>query len=492
MRAAVKEACESCRYHGGDGFLIIVEAMAMKGLFQSNLGRKEEGLELVRQALKLNLKSHVCWHVYGLLYRADRNYEEALKCFRNALRFHPDNSQIMRDLAVLQTQMRQYAALCETRYHLLVLRPALKMSWIGLAVAYHLDGHHQQAVGVIDALLEGFPPAEHNTDQHMHAELALYKSMILEESGSLSAALSTISSDQISSTLGSEVRGKRAALLFSLGRVSDSLEIYSEWLSSNPDSKEALNGHVKCHQAIDPSRTAFHLVQDLLEIHPASLLLRSALLGLAKVDDLCALLVHHVLPMIKRGIPNSFSLVRNMYRQGERRPALTAFMELLIKEIDATPSTCPSLCWLRVMVAQHFSLNGEHDVAVAHMEAAAQAGSGLLPEFFLYYAKILRRAQCLDKAAVCMDKARRLDLSDRSLNSVAVKYWLRAGQIEQAKELATLFLKKNDMDTQLKDLVEMQAIWFSHEVGLAFQKKGDHVKAIEYFGHVLKVCDHCK
>jgi N-alpha-acetyltransferase 15/16, NatA auxiliary subunit len=83
----------------------------MKGLILTYQDKKEEGYELVRRGLKCDLKSHVCthcpargvspyataadrappfvcpaWHVYGLIYRADRNYEEAIKCYRNALR----------------------------------------------------------------------------------------------------------------------------------------------------------------------------------------------------------------------------------------------------------------------------------------------------------------------------------------------------------------------------------------------------------------------
>ena len=62
------------------------ETLCMKGLILSYLNKKEEAYEFVRLGLKKDLKSHVCWHIYGLLYRADRNYEEAIKCYRNALR----------------------------------------------------------------------------------------------------------------------------------------------------------------------------------------------------------------------------------------------------------------------------------------------------------------------------------------------------------------------------------------------------------------------
>ena len=39
----------------------------MKGLTLNCLGRKEEAYDYVRRGLRNDLKSHVCWHVYGLL-----------------------------------------------------------------------------------------------------------------------------------------------------------------------------------------------------------------------------------------------------------------------------------------------------------------------------------------------------------------------------------------------------------------------------------------
>lgn len=63
-------------------------------------------LELIALlSLQNDLKSHVCWHVYGLLYRSDREYREAIKCYRNALRIDPDNIEILRDLSLLQVRL---------------------------------------------------------------------------------------------------------------------------------------------------------------------------------------------------------------------------------------------------------------------------------------------------------------------------------------------------------------------------------------------------
>jgi peptide alpha-N-acetyltransferase len=44
--------------------------------------------------------------VYGLLQRSDKKYDEAIKCYRNALKWDKDNLQILRDLSLLQIQMR--------------------------------------------------------------------------------------------------------------------------------------------------------------------------------------------------------------------------------------------------------------------------------------------------------------------------------------------------------------------------------------------------
>jgi len=81
------------------------ETLAMKGLTLNCLGRKEEAYEHVRRGLRNDLKSHVCWHVYGLLQRSDKKYDEAIKCYRNALKWEKDNIQILRDLSLLQIQM---------------------------------------------------------------------------------------------------------------------------------------------------------------------------------------------------------------------------------------------------------------------------------------------------------------------------------------------------------------------------------------------------
>jgi peptide alpha-N-acetyltransferase len=62
------------------------ESLAMKGLFLGHLDRKEEAHECIKKGLKLDLTSPICWHVYGLLHRYEKNFEEAMKCYSQSLR----------------------------------------------------------------------------------------------------------------------------------------------------------------------------------------------------------------------------------------------------------------------------------------------------------------------------------------------------------------------------------------------------------------------
>ena len=61
-----------------------------------------------------------------------------------------ENMNILRDAAHLQTQLRLFDGLVDTRFLLLKLRPNLRQNWIGLALAYHLNGNLPEAMRVLE------------------------------------------------------------------------------------------------------------------------------------------------------------------------------------------------------------------------------------------------------------------------------------------------------------------------------------------------------
>ena len=61
------------------------------------------------------------WHVYALIHKSDRNYEEAIKCYRQACKIDKDNFQLLRDLSFLLVHMRNYEGFVVWRTSVLVL-----------------------------------------------------------------------------------------------------------------------------------------------------------------------------------------------------------------------------------------------------------------------------------------------------------------------------------------------------------------------------------
>ena len=162
------------------------ETQAMKGLILNCLGRKEEAYDMVQRGLRNDLKSHVCWHVYGLLQRSDKKYAEAIKCYRNALKWDKDNIQILRDLSLLQIQMRDLEGYKETRHQLFSLRPTQRASWIGFAMSYHLLEDYEMALKILEEFRQTQKKPSYDYE---YSELLMYQNMVIRESGNMEAAL---------------------------------------------------------------------------------------------------------------------------------------------------------------------------------------------------------------------------------------------------------------------------------------------------------------
>ena len=168
------------------------ETIAYRGMCLNGLGRQDEALEAVKTAIKCDLKCSLAWRAYGLVVRSERKYEEAVKCFRNALKIDKEDLDSWRDLSVLQIQMRDLDGLKESRQEICKLKPQ-RASWAGLAMSYHLTGDFDTAL----AILDGFRRNQSNVNREVvgqfmkqmfnkkvnydyeHSELLLYQNMVI-------------------------------------------------------------------------------------------------------------------------------------------------------------------------------------------------------------------------------------------------------------------------------------------------------------------------
>src|ERR1700761_8614883 len=134
------------------------------------------------------MKSHICWHVYGLLYRSTKQLDEAIKAYKFALKLEPESTQIQRDLAFLQIQMRDYNGYIESRKAMLQARPGVRQNWTALAVAHHLAGNLEAAEKHLKTYEDTLKQPPPRTDIE-HSEAALYRNSLLAEMGETEKAL---------------------------------------------------------------------------------------------------------------------------------------------------------------------------------------------------------------------------------------------------------------------------------------------------------------
>ncbi|KAF8676019.1 hypothetical protein HU200_047522 [Digitaria exilis] len=471
----------------------------MKGLTLNCMDRKSEAYELVRRGLKNDLKSHVCWHVYGLLYRSDREYREAIKCYRNALRIDPDNIEILRDLSLLQAQMRDLSGFVETRQQLLSLKPNHRMNWIGFAVSHHLNSNSPKAIEVLEAyegtLEDDYPP---DNERYEHSEMLLYKISLYEECGMLDRALEEMQKKESKIVDKLSFKEQMASVLFKLGRFAESESIYRSLLLMNPDNYKYFIAVQKClglysdngqYSADDVERLST-LYNSLKEKYAWSSAVKRIPLDFLEGEKFQEAADNYVRPLLTKGVPSLFSDLSPLYEH----PGKANILEQLFLKIEDSIRTSgcfpgssqkepPStLLWTLFLISQHYDRRGQYEIALNKIDEAISHTPTVI-DLYSVKGKILQHAGNFAAAAALADEARSMDLADRYLNSECVMQMLQADQVGLAERTAVLFTKDGDQHNNLHD---MQCMWYELASGESYFRQGDLGRALKNFLAVEK------
>lgn len=210
------------------------DTTAMKALILNSQGKTEEAFLLSKDALTMDMKSHICWHVYGLLYRANKNFEEAIKAYKFALRLEPESIQIQRDLAVLQIQMRDFQGYVQSRTAMLQSRPQVRQNWTALAIGHHLAGNLAEAENVLTTY-EGTMKNTPSKSDVEHSEAILYKNSLIAEQGDHERALDHLNKEAKYNLDRLAVMEARAEYLTKLGRKEEAAKSYRALLDRNSE-----------------------------------------------------------------------------------------------------------------------------------------------------------------------------------------------------------------------------------------------------------------
>jgi peptide alpha-N-acetyltransferase len=172
--------------------------------------------------------------VFGLLYRQDRDYSQAVNCYKQALKIDSDNMQILRDLSLLQIHRRDLAGFAETRRKLLQVKPSNRLNWVGYAIAEHLCKSFEFAWTCLDNYEKTFK--DESAPEYENSELFMYKASIMEEAGKFEEAMDCLKQHEreIVDKLG--LYEIQARLCMFLGRFDEAAEIYRRLVRINPEN----------------------------------------------------------------------------------------------------------------------------------------------------------------------------------------------------------------------------------------------------------------
>ncbi|KAG2124195.1 NMDA receptor-regulated protein 1-domain-containing protein [Suillus clintonianus] len=484
------------------------ETMCMKGLILVHLGQRDEGINLVKEGMRRDLSSHICWHVWALIQKSEHKYEDALKSYIQALKFDKDNFNILRDTAVLQTQTRQFEGLVETRHNLLRLRPYNRHHWVGLAVAYQLNGNLAEAKQVLE-YIEGFLRNVGPYDVEF-SELLMYHVRILEDMGDFQSAVDMLQSHDrakggsvLDRMAGTEMKARLFAKLKESNADDERNTTWTEkadaawrWLlSQNADGYEYYKGFL-ANQGIDLANVtdenrerALEMLRGYFQVQSATAPRRLAL-HVATGQEFKDLIKPYLTNALTKGIPSLFADIKPLYRDPVKRQVI----EDIVEEFRATfetssPPTGDSVepttyLWALYLLAQHHSYLGRHKQALEILDIAI-IHTPTLPELYMTRARALKRAGDPYGAARAMNDARLLDGQDRFINTKTGKYLLRAGMVDEADAIFSKFTRGGT--SAAADLEEMQAMHYLVEQGDCYRRAGKLNLALKKYYVIQKV-----
>ncbi|AEO67232.1 uncharacterized protein THITE_54031 [Thermothielavioides terrestris NRRL 8126] len=456
------------------------DTMSMKALILNAQGKTEEAFALAKEALTIDMKSYICWHVYGILYRTNKNFDEAIKAYKFALKLEPDSHQIQRDLAVLQIQMRDYQGYIQSRLAMLKARPQLRQNWTALAIAYHLDGNLRQAENILTTYEKSVTTTPLRTDFE-NSEALLYKNTIIAEMGDIERALEHLETDCKNCLDRLAVMELRARYLAQLGRKQEAAKAYRALLDRNPEHPEYYKGLINSLGIPAVAEAAQKAVYDEV---PGDFFRSTA--------------KEYLTLMFDKGVPSTFANVKHLYSDASKKDILPALAREYLEELrggsvardqangDSSKGEGAALYFL----AQHYDYYLSRDLARAmeYVEKAIELDPKSV-DFHMTRARIFKHQGEIARAAEAMDHARSLDTKDRYINSKAAKYQLRNNENEKALATMGLFTRAETVGGPLADLVDMQCVWFLTEDGEAWQRRGNLGLALKRYHTVFNIFD---
>ncbi|RLV95265.1 N-terminal acetyltransferase A complex subunit NAT1 [Spathaspora sp. JA1] len=449
------------------------ESLALKGCITFHIGVKKDAEAYILKAIDKEPTNYLIDHLAGLYYRSVEDYQKAAKWLKAANDNGSPNKPILRDLSFMQSQIRDYKNLKESRQLYLEHQPGYRANWTGLAVAQHLNKEYHGAVSTLDKIEHIIKEHLTEADMYEQNECVLYKNQILSESGEFAKALKALEDDKDSIKDSLSYMEYKAKYLLLLGQKTEASQIYRELLQRNPDN---ISYYTLLETALDtvskPEELRVRLYEKLAKFYPRSDPPKFIpLTFLSSTSDLFEKKAReYIIPQLLRGVPATFVNVKPLYLNKKKAEVIEQIV-LDFYEHDLLKIENPTVAvWTDYFLAQHYLHKNDLDLATKHIDIAL-AHTPTLVELYIVKARITKHKKDYIKASEIMNEGRLLDLQDRFINSKTTKYLLRADKVDEAIDCISLFTKLDeDAINGCKDLHVMQVSWVLVESAEAYKR----------------------
>lgn len=495
-------------------------------------------------------RSHVCWHVFGLLHRSDRNYNEAIKAYKQALRIDSDNLQILRDLSLLQIQMRDLSGFLVTRHTILKLKPNNKIHWLAFALGKHLTDDREGAIEIIDIYLstldsENAPELKRGFES---SELAMYRNMIMGEIlDNEQKALDHLEECKDLVVDESSWSMSKAAYLLKLGEFDKAKEVYLSLFERGMlENYSVHTGYMRAVLKISDEATCEKLSklkststvatsiqltseqkQTLLDAYKeevetlnikshacrriALTLLEGDALRQA-IDSYCRADLVKGVPCLGADLAALFTVLRGdgtfvrakNHIDVKNHSIFKMVTEIVDGYIESltTKTTFPNaaeeeteppstLLWTLYLRSYLHELCGEYTQGLSLIDRCIEHTPTIV-DLYERKGRLLKLSGDLQAAAECLDTGRELDKQDRYINNKTTKYLLRANRENDALDTISLFTRHEGNPEQ--NLFDMQCTWYELELAACFARKKEWGKCLKkyskLFHYILISCEN--
>ncbi|CAD8097828.1 unnamed protein product [Paramecium primaurelia] len=444
------------------------EVVSLKAIFMYYNEEREAGLALAYQAVLKNLASDFCWHIYGLIQKAEKNYIQAVKCFIQAINKGEENLQLIRDTANLSIHIRDFEGNSWLRQKLLNSKPGMVVNWIAFIFSQHLVSNYASAFNAIKLTEDVIKKDTQNPIKKVEInEFKLYQIQLAIEAKDFQRAKQYLHDFKNDITDLVSFYELEYDFYIKIGDNVNAIQSVKQLLELQPQNWK----YYQMLQKADP--------QVDLSIYDNTLV-KGRLLAQKEKESFQNSFLQFIDPFFQKSLPSLFREIKHLYTDPNKIEIMKTSFETYLNK-----SPIEQL-WAMMLLSQHFYQIKDYNKSLEFINQAIEHTT-TLPELYLIKAKVLKKLQQFKEAYEQADRARQLDLADRYLNNQTIKYALQANMIVLSQDLLSLFLKDGS------DPYELQMIWFELNIGRTLLRLNYLGPALQQFNLIFKqfqeMCD---